>query len=442
MRDIILFLAIFSLVPISLKHPYYGLLAWAWLSFMNPHRLTWGSAHDFPFVLLISAATLAGFIIMVMRDRDSFKLSMQRETVLLLLLWLLFTISTIFALYPELAWPEWSKISKILIFSFLIIILVDTEQKLRGFLLVTALSFGFYGFKGGLFSTLTGGNFRVWGPEGTFIADNNAMGLALNMTLPILWYLGITEKNKYLRHALFLTFTLSLLAVIFTYSRGAFLGLAVVLLSIIMSLKFRSKMIIGVALFFLLPAAISQIPDQWFDRMNTIQTYDEDASAVSRLASWTTAYNVALDYPLTGGGFQVIDKNEIHYMYGEEKYRGAHVSGVHSIYLEVLGENGFVTFIVFVSLIFFTVMKMKKTRKLYKNKKIDNLFYYSHIPQISILAYAVSGAFLELASFDLFYTMVSLGIVINVLVVNNLKSEQENDLRGHNAHSFNPHSRL
>jgi len=99
---------------------------------MNPHRLTWGSAHDFPFVLLISVATLAGFIIMVMRDRDSFKLSMQRETILLLILWLLFTISTVFALYPELAWPEWSKISKILIFSFLIIILIDSEKKLRG----------------------------------------------------------------------------------------------------------------------------------------------------------------------------------------------------------------------------------------------------------------------------------------------------------------------
>jgi len=164
--------------------------------------------------------------------------------------------------------------------------------------------------------------------------------------------------------------------------------------------------------------------------MNTIQTYDEDASAVSRLASWTTAYNVALDYPLTGGGFQVIDKNEIHYMYGEEKYRDAHVSGVHSIYFEVLGENGFVTFIVFVSLIFFTVMKMRKTRKLYKNKKID------------IMAYAVSGAFLELASFDLFYTMVALGIVTHVLVLENIEPAQENDLRGHNAHGFNPHSRM
>jgi O-antigen ligase len=44
------------------------------------------------------------------------------------------------------------------------------------------------------------------------------------------------------------------------------------------------------------------MPQQWYDRMSTIQTYDQDQSAIGRINAWHMAYNMAKDRPL-GGGF-------------------------------------------------------------------------------------------------------------------------------------------
>ena len=49
---------------------------------------------------------------------------------------------------------------------------------------------------------LTGGEFRVWGPEGSFIEDNNALAVAIIMMIPLMRYLQITTSSKYVRWGL------------------------------------------------------------------------------------------------------------------------------------------------------------------------------------------------------------------------------------------------
>src|SRR5690606_8939778 len=57
-RDIILPLIAFAAVPAAPGRPAIGLLVWSWLGYMNPHRLTWGFAYSFPFVMISAVATL------------------------------------------------------------------------------------------------------------------------------------------------------------------------------------------------------------------------------------------------------------------------------------------------------------------------------------------------------------------------------------------------
>ncbi len=61
MRDIVLTLFVLGSVPMMVYRPFVGLLFWMWLGFMNPHRLTWGFAYNFPFVQVAAIATLLGF---------------------------------------------------------------------------------------------------------------------------------------------------------------------------------------------------------------------------------------------------------------------------------------------------------------------------------------------------------------------------------------------
>ena len=52
MRDIAITLIILGLVPLIWKQPWTGVLAWLWISVMNPHRYAYGFAYSFPFAAI------------------------------------------------------------------------------------------------------------------------------------------------------------------------------------------------------------------------------------------------------------------------------------------------------------------------------------------------------------------------------------------------------
>ena len=49
MRDLFVTLIVLGALPFAFLRPSIGVLTFSWLSYMNPHRLTWGFAYDFPF---------------------------------------------------------------------------------------------------------------------------------------------------------------------------------------------------------------------------------------------------------------------------------------------------------------------------------------------------------------------------------------------------------
>src|SRR5258708_33931808 len=91
--------------------------------------------------------------------------------------------------------------------------------------MVTALSFGALAIKGAIFGIRTGGESGVWGPPDSFIADNNSFALAVNMSLPMLFFLARDENRRAYRWLLHLAFACGVLSVVLTYSRGGLLGL-------------------------------------------------------------------------------------------------------------------------------------------------------------------------------------------------------------------------
>ena len=113
MRDLFIFAAVFGMLPYCFTRPFFGLLVWSWLGYMNPHKLTWGFAYDFPFVQLAALFTLSGMIVMCFRQRSLPSMHWQRESILLWMLFAMFVTTTFFALRPDLAWPELEKIAKI-----------------------------------------------------------------------------------------------------------------------------------------------------------------------------------------------------------------------------------------------------------------------------------------------------------------------------------------
>ena len=130
---------------------------------------------------------------MFARDRRPFLWT--KSTVLLLSLWGWFALTTSVALYPDAAWQQFIRVSKVLLMALLVIPFFQDRGRLRILLLVTAGSIGFFGLKGGIWAFATGGQYHVLGPgEDTSVSTNNAIGLALNMCLPLFFHLAREER--------------------------------------------------------------------------------------------------------------------------------------------------------------------------------------------------------------------------------------------------------
>ena len=194
---------------------------------------------------------------------------------------------------------------------------------------------------------------------------------------------------------------LTLLATIASYSRGALLGLAAV--AAMMWFRSKQKVVSAVVLSGCLAGAIAFMPGDWGARMESIGTYQEDASATERLDLWRISTQLALARPLVGSGFtgpytrSVVDTVE----------PGGPARAVHSIWFELLGEQGFPTFFLWVGL---TVAGLLSAIRLARITRSRPDLAWAHdlgrMTQVSIVAYIVSGTFLSLSYWDFYWTLL------------------------------------
>ncbi len=434
MRDFLVLAIILGAAPVCLFNPYFGVLMWYWVTYFNPHRFTWGIAYDFPVAAVIAGPTLVGTFF----ASKSIRSLAVRETVLLLLLWAWYSFTYIHAQGVPLfagnmadADYEIGHISKILLFTVVMILLVNTKERLRGVVLVTAGSLGLLAVKGALFGLRTSGGARVWGPPDSFLSDNNAFGLALNMCLPLLFFLAAEEKRRWVRIGIWIAFASTILVILLTYSRGALLGLAVVITALM--LKSRHKV---VGAFFMVVVAffvLSFAPDAWMQRMGRFFSGDLDESAQQRLVSWGTSWNFAHDYPLTGGSFDVLPNVQVFQRYQPRPLPlGFLSSGPHSIYFQLLADQGFPGLALFLLLIGSCYWSLWRVRVIARSVPSANyLIPYTHMVEVSILGFMVSGAFLGFVYLDVIYQMIGLVVVLKVLLRNELRNCVEAPLPQH-----------
>lgn len=418
MRGILVALIVFALLPKVLGQPHIGVYLWSWIGYMNPHRLTWGFAYNFPFAQVIAAATLLG----VLFSRQKMKLPVNGITILLILLNVWFLVTTIFAIFPDTAWDQWRKVAKIQLMVFVTLYLIRDEEKLKILVWVIALSVGFFGIKGGLFTVLHGGKYMVLGPPGSFIEGNTEIALALVMILPLLRFLQLNTENRLLRNALTAAMLLCAFSIVGSYSRGAFLAGGA--MALLLWLKSRQKFWLAVMLAISLPMVLGMMPDSWFEKMGTIETYEEDASAMGRINAWWFAFNLANDHPITGGGFDAFDRN-LFMIYAPEP---EDFHDAHSIYFEMLGEQGYVGLMLFLGILFMTWRSGSRIiRRTLKRDDLRWAYDLASMVQVSLLGYMVGGAFLGLAYFDLFYHLVAIIVLTDIAVEKKLQPAREGD---------------
>ena len=392
-RDSLLALLLIGGLPVSIMRPFVGALFFVWLGTMNPHRYTWGFAYDFPWSKLYALAVVVG--VMVSKESQFRDSTSRYRIVLMLLAWM--AVTTVFSLEPLRAWSKYADVLKIQLMCLVTLSLLTTRARITALVTVMTLSLAFYGTKGGVFTLAHGGVYTVWGPVDTAIQDNNHLAAALVMLLPLLYWLFRQARPRWQKIALIASLLLCAVSVFGSQSRGAFL--AVGAMALFFLLKSDRKLLAIPLIAFGVIAAAIVMPDSYWQRIDTIHSYEEDGSAMGRINTWKTAFNIA-NHRVTGAGFEY---------YSDEAFARyapvpASVHAAHSIYFQALGEHGWIGLLLFLS-IWVTVWRQCLTAAAAfgPGPEGDTMRLLLRMIQVSLVAFAVGGAFVNIGNWDFPY---------------------------------------
>jgi putative inorganic carbon (hco3(-)) transporter len=400
LRDIALIGFIVLVAIYALRYPWVGVMLWTWISIMNPHQqLAWATG-SMPVAQIAALTTLIGLVFT--KDRRN---PLDRPAAWMLLAWTAWmTIGLPFSFYVQPSIGLWERSMKIFLMIFVTIALIDNKRKLDWFIWICTFSLAYYGIKGGVFTILHGGSYRVWGPGG-FVGGNNEIALALIMITPLIHYLQLQLKNRWLRWMMAGSMLLCVAAAAGSHSRGAFLALFA--MGAFLWLKTPNKIFSGVGIVIGAMLVLSVMPEAWWDRMESIRDYKEDASATGRLNAWWFSWNVAKDN-FFGAGFMPYFPDAFA-RYAPEPDR---IHAAHSIYFQAMGEHGFIGLFLFMSIGALTWLEARKLIKLGKQNPEELLWCrdLGRMIQVSMVGYASGGAFLSLAYFDLPYNVMVMAV--------------------------------
>ena len=406
MRDILLILIVTAGCLAALRRPWIGIMLWTWLSIMNPHRYTYGIAYDAPLAAVAAVSVMLGLL--MTKERESpFKASAV-VWFAIFMLWM--TLSWLAGLDPSGDYEQWKKVMKIDVMLLVALMLLHSKQHIFALIWVCVGSLALLGAKGGLFSLVTGGGQRVWGPGGSFIEDNNAFAVALIMTIPLLRFLQLQLGNVWARRGMTSVIVLCAVGALGSQSRGALLAIS----AMAFYFWWNGKNKLGMGLLILLIAVplIAFMPDSWSIRMSTISDYEQDASSMGRISAWWNSWNLAWHYPL-GVGFNSATQE----LFARFSPYPDIVTGAHSIYFLALGNHGFVGLALFLA-IWVTTWRSASWLISAKNLRPETQWCadLGSMCQVSLVGYLSGGAFLNLTYFDLPYNIMVMVVLTRVWV--------------------------
>ncbi len=422
MRSLALAIEMATLLGLGCVRPFVGVLLWEWISFMDPHQLVYGFAAGLPWGLLSFAAIVIGCLV----AREPRRIAVNNTTIMVMLFIFCISVTSLTAMAPgALVFDKWESVAKGFVVVVLTASLLTDRKRIHALVWMVAISLGYYGVKGGVFAIASGGSSRVFGPPSSMIADNNHLAAAMLVALPLMNYLRLQSAHRLVRSGIAAAMALTVLSVLASYSRGALLGLGVMVLFLWWNTP--NKIGFGVVLAVVVAGGIAFMPESWMDRMHTIQTYQEDASANDRLTMWSTAWKLALAHPLTGSGFMgpyvryVVDTVD----------PSSPARAVHSIWFETLGEHGFPTLFVWFGI---TLTGLYNCHRLLRitGKRADLRWAYdlAKMVQVSIPVYLVAGSFLSLCYWEVYPTILVAVAAARMQVMATLRREARAAQRG------------
>jgi hypothetical protein len=317
-------------------NPVVGLMVYYCFAVLRPAHLWFWSVGESGgrYLLMVAVATIIGWLINGMGDWS--KIKYVKWPMLGLLVYLLAgAVGTFFiAENRDVAWKFYEPQIKSGFIVLLALTLFTTARTIQIFAWVITLSFGYLAYS-------LNERYLEYPPFLLFMGwggiDNNGAGMIMVMGVPLTLFMGLHARNWLVRGLCFF-FTLCLIhVVLFSFSRGAQLGLIIVGLMTFVAIfialpnKGLTLLLSVLAVVITLALAGAEVREEFWTIFASPEERDE--SAASRYVTWAAGWRCMLDNPMGVGprNFNLI----------ANQYGLARGKSIHNLYLQTGADYGF-----------------------------------------------------------------------------------------------------
>jgi probable O-glycosylation ligase (exosortase A-associated) len=429
MRDLALIGFLAALLALGLKRPFLFSLAYIYVDTVSPQRISYYLLNTIPLSMIVAALALGGWLLA--DKKDNFTITGRQWLIVALLVYALGT--TFNADVPDAAWEKWDWVWKGLAFAFFLPFTLRSKLRIEAALLFLTLSAGAIIIVGGIKTVLSGGGYGVL----NLMVDNNSglyesstiSTIAIGLIPVILWFTRfgtIYPPDWRVKAFCYALVFACLLIPIGTEARTGLVCIAALGMLALRDAKRRFLYIAAAPMLAL--AAVPFLPSSFTQRMETIQGFEADQSAGTRLAVWGWTWNYVQDHP-QGGGFGAYRLNRIQVqtvsaqMTGEVQTVTAQTEAdegraYHSSYFEMLGEQGFPGLILFLLIHGITLARMEILRRRFRKAEGDDSWIspLATALQHFQLIYLVGSLFVGIAYSPFAWLMLAVQIGFDVHV--------------------------
>ena len=251
-------------------------------------------------------------------------------------------------------------------------------------------------FKQDLLEGLPGG--RGWGLSG----DSNYEALTLIVMIPLALWVARRDGSSRWRRVGMVSVVALTAAALLTESRGAIIGLGVIILGELLSRKrsnsYKAGLVAGIVVMLLLA------PSSLWQRMTSIQisgvAANVDAgSAEVRWQVLIAGFNMIKDHPVFGVGLDLFKKLSTQY---NPRLTADDAFIAHNTYVQVAAEGGLTTLLLFLALM---ALGLRNCRAASRIAIEPNLADMASAVRMSILTFAAAAFFLT-ANYLVFYWLL------------------------------------
>ncbi len=434
MRDVFFVLFLIAILGMGFKRPFLWVLAYTYIDIVAPQRLSYYLLNNLQISLIVFGLAVAGWL--VVDDKRNTRFDQLQLVILSLLLYCWMT--TINADFPEEAAMKWSWVWKALIFSLFLTLVLRTRLRIEALLMTLVLSASALAISGGMKTALGGGGYgtlRLLLSDNSGLFEGSIFSMAAISIIPLILWLAahssIVPRHKLVwAFAILLVFA-CLLIPVGTQARTGLVCAAFLAAFYLRDSKRRGVYISAIAAVVLV--ALPLLPSAFAARMETIQDYQADQSASTRLAVWGWTWNYALEHPF-GGGFDAFRQNELRVerveVEGSGNSRSVRIQpytdagrAYHNSYFEMLGEQGFPGLALWLYLHIVCLFRMERIRRRYRRETGDNAWIspLASALQASQLVYLLGSMFVGIA----FQPFMFLPIAAQIALHQYLKRREE-----------------